>query len=507
MKRQKDSNPLEFSESKLKNLLISSVGWLALKRLLTQLVLSLSNLILVRLLFPKDFGSFAIVLFLVNIFWVFTDLGLGKALIQRKKEPEVILLRTIWWTQVGLAILVAGLIYLISPLFAKYYSGALSSEAVFWLRWLAFSQAIANISLVSWNLLERSLNFKRILISDVSMILMTQVVTIILALQGFSVKSFIYGFFIGKIFGVFITFILAPWPWGFGWRWEKLKMLLSFGVPFQISTWMGIVNTAVIPLFLGRFPGPGGWSGPAAVGFVTWALGVGSFVGTFALIVDQIIFPLMSKVQSNKESRSKVFSWALRVVAIVTFIAVAILIALAPETIKIIYTDKWLPATSALRFSLIQILLIATTTLAMSSLLAFGEAKFFRNMNLLWAILQWAFSIPLILIFGFTGVNLAGILVSLTAIWALFYIKKYINISYFKILKFPFFASLLSAIVVYILARLILIDNILELLAVSLLGGLLYLSLLFLLMKERVIADFRIIFKLLNIILGKFKPI
>ena len=68
----------------LKKKVIGSVFFLGLKRLLLQLILTGSNIILARILFPEDFGAFAIALGLVSFWSIFASIGLEKALIQKK---------------------------------------------------------------------------------------------------------------------------------------------------------------------------------------------------------------------------------------------------------------------------------------------------------------------------------------------------------------------------------------------------------------------------------------
>ncbi len=47
------------------------------------------TIILTKLLLPKDFGLIAIVMIIIGVLGVFFDLGLGQAIIQRKKVLEI----------------------------------------------------------------------------------------------------------------------------------------------------------------------------------------------------------------------------------------------------------------------------------------------------------------------------------------------------------------------------------------------------------------------------------
>lgn len=480
-------------DKQLKSLAIRGVGWLTLKRILTQILLTGANLILVRLLFPEEFGTFAIIQSLVTLSWVFADLGLGRALVQRKKDPDKRLLRSVWWTHVGLGFLVAAILWVVGPLLISYYAGSLGPSAVSWLRILIVSQIFVNMSLVSSSLLERRLAYGRVLGGEISGLFATQGLTILFALGGFGVASFIFGNFIGKLTALIVLFKLSPWAWGFGWDWKRLKSLLSFGLPFQMAGWVGILNGAVVPLFVGRFPGPGGFSGPEAVGFVNWAGGVAALAAALAGIVEQIIFPLISRIQKNLKFAARVFERALRVVSVATFGGGALLLALAPEVTKIIYTPDWLPALTALRLSIIQMSIISLNLVALGALLAFGEAKFYRNMHALWAVLQWALTVPLVLTFGFWGVNLAGVIVSATGLYAFVRLKKYLKVDYLSSIKTPALVAVLTAGLSLIFARVVPVRNFAHLVLNAAISGSFYLFLIYLFMKEELSQDIKLV--------------
>lgn len=477
-------------EQQIKRLAVRGLGWIAFSRLLTQILITAGNLVLVRLLFPAEFGTFAIIQFLVSLVWVFADLGLRQALVQRQEEPETPLLRSVWWTHLGLGVLMAAVLWLVGPLFISYYAGQLEPQAVSWLRWFVVSQILVNMSLVSVGLLERRLAYKKILIGGVSELFVTQVSTIVLAFFGFGVASFVVGAILGKFVALVAFFRLSPWAWGVGWDWNRLKSMLSFGVPLQMSAWLGIINGAVVPLFVGRFPGPGGWSGPEAVGFITWAGGVAALPTVLAHIVDQMIFPLMSRLQKTPELAGRFFERMLRIVVVVMFAVAAVLFVLAPEVTRLVYTPDWLPALPALRLAIIQTIFIATTSLALNTLLAFGEASFLRNMHALWALLQWVLAVPLVLTLGFWGVNVAGILVSATALYAFVRLNRYFRLPLFRIVTVPALVATLTALIVFGVVRLFPVGNIIHLLLVGMFGGAVYSLLISIFMRRELAREF-----------------
>jgi len=477
----------------LKSLIIKGVGWLVIKRILTQIILTSSSLILVRILFPQDFGIFVIIQFLVTIFWVFADLGLGRALIQKKEEPGVALLQSVWWTQVGLGLVVAGILWLASPLLVDYYDGHLPEKAIEWIRILAVSQILVSMSGVSAVLLERRLDYKRIFIAEISGLFVTQGSSIAFAFFGLGTVSLVFGAVIGKLTVIIAYLILSPWQWGFHFDIRDLRSVLYFGVSFQATILFSIANGAVIPLYVGRFPGPGGWSGAQAVGFVSFASGVAALSGAMGEIINQFIFPLMSRLQEKKLLATEYFKRALWIVTVSAFGAVSLLFPLARDLISIVYTSNWLPALPAFYLALVQITLMAVTSLALYTLLAFGDTRFYRNMHFFWTVLQWGLTIPLVLLFGFWGVVLAGVLVSLTALFAFRRLKRYINFSYANIVGAPLLVALSTGLLVFGLINVFPIDNFFQFLLVSVFGGSIYFYLTYFFMRRELIQNIKIV--------------
>jgi O-antigen/teichoic acid export membrane protein len=140
------------------------------------------------------------------------------------------------------------------------------------------------------------------------------------------------------------------------------------------------------------------------------------------------------------------------IVSATTLPVVFIMIAAAPSMIHFIYTDRWLPVLPALYLGLLQMGIIAFTGIFSQLLLARGHPTVMRNIGVVWAILTWIFSPPLIHFFNFVGMSLAGFLVSASGIWLVFRLRKEIDFSFLTNLQ-PYFVN--AAIVGFIVNLLI----------------------------------------------------
>jgi teichuronic acid exporter len=73
----------------LKSKGITAFFWDFSGKMATQGMSFIFSIFLARLLAPADFGLIAMVMVIIGIASVFTDVGLGGALIQRRKVPMV----------------------------------------------------------------------------------------------------------------------------------------------------------------------------------------------------------------------------------------------------------------------------------------------------------------------------------------------------------------------------------------------------------------------------------
>lgn len=489
-----------------KHTVLTSIGWFSLKRLLIQVILTTSNLILVRFLFPDDFGTFAIIQLFITSVWVLADISLGRALIQMEGEPEGRLLQTVWFVQFGLGIIIVAVLWFAAPVVIEFYGGNLGENGIFILRYTALSQIFINMGLVSASLLERRLQFFQIAATEFLSLLIMQIITVILASKGAGVISFVWGQIGGRFFQFILYTLFSPWKFGFSFQLSPLKKLIAFGLPLQLSTFFQLTSISIIPLFVGRFSGPSGINGAVAVGYITWAAGVASLPVAFAGIVEQLIFAFISRIRKKRRFTSSVFQRIMRGVSFVTFFPAVTLFVLASNVTTVVYTSNWLPAVPLLRLSIIQVLIITFCRLASSSLMAYGDTRYLRNLQVLLTFIQFLFTIPLVVLIGFWTVPLVGIIVGIINLVVFSRLKLEIQFSFFPLFKYAFLASVTTGAVIYMVNSQLPVSNIFTLILLCFLGLFTYIAALFVLGKKIFIGDLKLYVQMIKDSFAKTLP-
>lgn len=475
----------EFIKSRLKHKVATSLVVLTVRKIIFQVIITASNIILARLLIPEEFGVFAIINFLTISFGFLITFGLGPALVQKKNKVTTKELRAVFTLLNGATLLFIGFVYLAAPVFADFYQGKLGINGVLWLRLFSFTILIDNLAAIPIQLLSRTLQFKKRSQGEIITLVVTQVAIVFLAIKGLGVGAFVIGILIGKLvqFGVFMY--LSPWSMGVSFAIKDIKKLLSFGLDYQANSIISSFNNAAVPGFVGVV------SGSLAVGLVSWAGGIRQAALAPTDVVETLLFSVASRVQSNKKLLKLLIEKMIRLSCMTTFPLLALVFGLAPQIINIIFTDKWLPGLFTLYLSLIHGIFLLFGVLINDVLLALGEARSVRNIQIFWMILQWVLTIPLVLLWNFNGVVLASLIVSVTFFIPLRWLKRKVDLDvWHNSIQYLLLAAI-TTVVTFLLGYIILVDSVIKLIFIGSIGMGFYFLLILIFQGDTIRSDIK----------------
>ena len=150
--------------------------WTALQRYSTILIQFISGIILARLLTPHDYGCIGMLMIFLVLAESFIDGGFGSALIQ-KKRPTQEDYSTIFFWNLGMAVLLYTVLYLSAPAIARFYKIPLLCDV---LRVQGIILFIYAFNVVQRNQLQKKLNFKVLSIVTITTSIISLIVTVVL---------------------------------------------------------------------------------------------------------------------------------------------------------------------------------------------------------------------------------------------------------------------------------------------------------------------------------------
>ena len=383
--------------SGLKKKSLTGIGMLLKRQILVTGIALIGNIALARILAPQMFGIYAIVAFVVQFFSVFSDVGIGAALIQKKEELTDVETSTLFWLQQILALAVVIATFVSAPLVIRIYP-SLPASGIWLVRCMAVTFLFTSFRTVPTILMERTLDFRKIAAVDVAEVAVFQGVAISLAIAGFGTWSFIIAALLRGLSGVLVVYALYPWRPSLTCHFDAVRELIRFGIPYQGNAILSFLKDAVTPLFIGAYVGAAG------VGYVNWAREFALTPLVLSQSFGKVAFPAFSRLQHERDLLKEAIERSIRMMTLVMFPITAILGALAPGIVITVFTEKWMPAISAYYFYCTSPFVIGIALPLYSGILALGKSGILMKMAVLLLCLEWGLGVPFVWAFGFNGI-------------------------------------------------------------------------------------------------------
>jgi len=338
----KESSPTRPTPTDALNVLAKrGMRHLFTRQIITIIFTSIGGIILARTLTPQEFGTYAIVTFIVNIFMLFGDLGLGAAFIQNPAPPSNRLLQISFTIQFCLVTAVVLLTWIVAPAFFRFYP-SMGSNGLWLVRTLSVSLYLPVFRSISLILLERQMNFKPVALAEGISISLYQITAVICALKGLGVWSFVLAIFLGGIVGFAIEYRFAPWPVRMCFDLSEMRRVVKAGISFQSAPVLVIVSQWATPAIVGTLVGP------SAVGYLGMALANSRRPLMLAESVMRVSFSHFAQLQREiKRLHETIGSYLIGFLWLLVMWA-GFLWTSGRPLVAIVYSAKWLPAVPAL---------------------------------------------------------------------------------------------------------------------------------------------------------------
>jgi len=465
---------------------IRGIFALASRTFSLQVISFAGNFLLTIFLSPASFGVFFVVSAAIAFLSYFSDIGLAAALIQKKEAITEKDLRTTFTIQQILVVTIV-----VIAVFSAKYVGSfyhLNSNGVILFQALAIAFFFSSLKTIPSILLERDLRFEKLVLPQIVETFFFNITAVVLAIKGFGISSFTYAVLARGLSGLIVIYLISPWKIRFGFYKECASRLLSFGIPFQLNSFLALVKDDLFLAYLGKaLP-------IVQVGYIgfaqKWAF------APLRLIMDNVIritFPSFSRLQDNKEVLRKAIEKSIYAACFLIFPSIVGLVMLSPYFINLIPKySKWEPALLCLAFFSINTALSSISTPLTNALNAIGKIKTTLYLMIFWTIATWVLTPLAIFIFGFNGVAIASAVISLSVVAVVYLVKRHIKFDLLRTISFPILGSIIMGLVIYFLSP-ILIKSIISLIFMILIGAVIYFFTILFFAKKQFIDDLKLI--------------
>lgn len=336
-----------------------------------------STVVLARLLGPEEYGVMAMVLAVTAFAGLFRDLGLSSATIQRDKLSHD-QLSTLFWINVAAGTVLTLLVAAAAPLVAWFYQRPELSAVTLV---LSLKFLIGSFSTQQSALLTRQMRFGRKAAATLSGSGVTLVLAVLLALNGFSYWSLVWGGLAGAVVTTLLLNGLSGWRPGWPVRGAGVRSMLKYGANLTGFELVNYFHRNLDNILIGRF-----W-GADALGLYSRAYQLLMFpIQNLRGPLNAVAFPAMSRLQKQPELFRAYYRRVTALLAFATMPLTTFLLVTSATLIELALGPRWLGVVPLFAVLAITGFIQPVASLRGLVLLSTGQGRRYRNWGILNAI-------------------------------------------------------------------------------------------------------------------------
>lgn len=388
-------------ESSLKSQTTFALKWSAIGTVFSGLLQVGSTAVLGRLIGPSEYGLLAMANVFISFGGYLSQMGLGPALIQ-KPEIDTKDIRASFTLALLLGLLLTVTTILFSPLIGKYYHNQAIPAVV---GWVSVTFLLNGVSLTSLSLLRRQLSFKTTTLIEIgAFVLGNGLVAIPCALSGWGVWSLVASILVQRaiiaIAGMAaVRHSLVPI-----FSYQAYRRCLGFGTHYSFNTILEFFYANIEVFLIGRI-----FTERLAGLYNRGQMLVALPMEYSVVSVTRVLFPVFTKLQSQKEKITQVFITVFVLIGLLSASISGGMFSSAREIMLVVLGKKWEEGIFIFRFLTLVIpldYLMSTEALLLDSLGKLGYRTWIR----LFALTVKCIALFIGFQFGITGFLVAMLL-------------------------------------------------------------------------------------------------
>ena len=328
----------------LKRKAFSGFAWKFAERISAQLVSTIVSIVLARLLMPEDYAVVGIVAIFFAFCNIFVSGGLNTALIQ-KKDADLEDYSTILYTNLILATILYVVMFFAAPFIAKIYEKEILVPVI---RVMGLNFFVNGVKAILSAYTSSKLQFKKFFFATISGTVISAIVGIIMAVNGFGAWALVAQQMTNSLIGTITLLFTTKFKLLLKFSFSKLKSLFAYGWNILSASFISVLYDELNPLIVGLK------YSSADLSFYTKGKHFPGLINsTVSSTLSSVLFPVMSKVQDNKDAVLNITRKYIKVSSFIIFPVMIGFFAVSENFVVVLLTEKWLGAVPYLQiFSL-----------------------------------------------------------------------------------------------------------------------------------------------------------
>ena len=348
--------------------------WSAADAFLGQGVTFLVGIVLARLLSPDEYGLIGICLIFNTVLCGIVDSGFSNALI-RKKDCTDDDYNTMFLTNLGISIVLYGLLFVSSPLVAHFFGRQELTALVRATGLLLFFNAL---SITQVTILTKRIDFKTKTKASLISAILSGIVGIAMAYTGFGVWALVGQMLSKQLLYTLCLWVLNKW-------WPKLKFstesfayMWGFGWKLLVSGLLNNIWSQLYQVVVGKF------YSPATLGQYTRGREYASiFSSNLTTIIQRVSYPVLSEIQDDKQRMVEGYRRVIKMTMFITAICMIWMGAMAEPLIYCLIGPQWHEAATYLPLICVSMSLYPLHAINLNMLQVQGRSDIFLYLEII----------------------------------------------------------------------------------------------------------------------------
>lgn len=354
--------------------IVSNLIWRLSERFGAQLVSFIVSIILARLLLPEVYGMITMVTVFIAILQVFTDSGLGNALIQ-KKDADDLDFSTVFFCNIALGIVLYAILFVCAPYIGEFYK---MPELTSIVRVLGVSLLIAGVRNVQQAYVSKHLLFKRFFFSTLIGTIGAAVLGITMAYYGFGVWALVAQQLFNSTLDTIILWCTVKWRPKKMFSFQRLKMLFSYGWKLLASSLLDTVYNNIRQMIIGKK-----YTSSDLAYYNKGEQFPSLIIVNINSSIDSVLFPVIAKEQSDIEQVKQITRKSLKTSSFVIWPIVFGMAACSDSIVRILLSEKWVACVPYLRIFCFTYGFWPIITANLNAIKALGRSDIFFKLEII----------------------------------------------------------------------------------------------------------------------------
>lgn len=390
----------------LKKQTLSGIIWTFTDTFVLRGLSFFASIILARLLGPTEFGLIGMISVFIAIGTSLVDSGLSASIIRTQNADDRDY-STVFYLNLMMSLLVYILLFFAAPWIADFYGQDILTPII---RLYCLSFVFSAFSAIQTAMLNREMQFKKIMQYNIPGTVIGVLVGVGMGYLGYGVWSIVWMYLSTQLIHALVLWYFSSWSPSITFSKAKLKYHYGFGYKLMLSGLLDTVFRNIYNVIIGKF-------------FSVQSLGYYERANSFNLypvtilttIIGKVSYPLLSKIQDQKERIASVYRQLIQF----SFFVIAPLMlgaaALARPLFLLVLGEQWLPAVPFFQILCLSGMFYPIHAFNINVLKVYGRSDLFLKLEVIKKTIVTA-SILIAFQFGIFGLVWSSVFTSIVAL-------------------------------------------------------------------------------------------